>query len=97
MDRTPLVLRTPLALRTPRGTDAADRARTEVSPAARPPTPPCPADADPAGGPRTRTPIYAQLVREWRARGRAVPGAPDPWRTPPERLPAGPDDVTAGA
>jgi hypothetical protein len=33
--------------------------------------------AELSGGPGTRLPIHAQLVREWRAAGRAVPAWPD--------------------
>ncbi|MFF9625174.1 hypothetical protein [Streptomyces griseosporeus] len=37
--------------------------------------------------PWSGTPIYAGLVREWRARGRTVPARPDPVRLPLTRLP----------
>ncbi|MFJ3308894.1 hypothetical protein ACIPSA_38780 [Streptomyces sp. NPDC086549] len=49
--------------------------------------------AQPVGAPRTREPIYAQLVAEWRAEGRTVPAAAElkwafriglPARTGPE-------------
>lgn len=52
------------------------------------PTRECPFDGDPGpvrhaesgSGSWSRVPIYAGLVREWRARGRAVPGQTDlPW------------------
>ncbi|MFE0515064.1 hypothetical protein [Streptomyces sp. NPDC058964] len=36
-----------------------------------------PSRTQPVGALRTREPIYAQLVAEWRAEGRTVPTAPD--------------------
>ncbi|MFE2267050.1 hypothetical protein [Streptomyces griseosporeus] len=46
--------------------------------------------------PWSGTPIYAGLVREWRARGRTVPARPDTVHLPVTRLPAtAPEDPHA--
>ncbi|MEU6071757.1 MULTISPECIES: hypothetical protein [Streptomyces] len=41
------------------------------------PEPDPPRSAQPTAALRTREPIYAQLVAEWRAEGRCVPADPD--------------------
>ncbi|MGW7407664.1 hypothetical protein ACWGI9_28760 [Streptomyces sp. NPDC054833] len=41
------------------------------------PEPAAPRPARPAAALRTREPIYAQLVAEWRAEGRSVPADPN--------------------
>lgn len=41
------------------------------------PEPAAPRRAQPTAALRTREPIYAQLVAEWRAEGRSVPADPE--------------------